>query len=68
MKKASLFGMVLVGAVALLAGCANDEAVTATDSASCSSEKACSAEASACQDKAAKTGCCSKDKAAGATN
>lgn len=78
MKKARLFGLALVGAAALLVGCANDEASTCKDGASCSAEKAecCSADKAAgatgektgCSDKAAgATGCC-KDKAAEAKN
>ncbi len=77
MKKARLFGLALVGAVALMAGCANDEAATCSDSA-CSAEKAacassCSTDKAAgatgegsCSDKAA-SGCC-KEKAPAAAN
>lgn len=73
MKKARLFGLAMVGAVALLAGCANDEAATCSDSAcsaekaacasSCSADKAAGATGASCSDKAA-SGCCKSKEAA----
>lgn len=57
MKKARLFGLALIGAVALMAGCANDEATTCADG----DKAACAEGAASCKDKAA-SGCC-KDAA-----
>jgi len=62
MKKARMFGLALVGAVALMAGCANDEATTCANG-----DKAACAEGSGggcCKDKAAAGTACCKDKAA----
>lgn len=57
MKKARMFGLALIGAVALMAGCANDE-VTATsngDKAACATG---SGEGCGKDKAAAATGCC----------
>ena len=67
MKNARKFGFGLVAAVAcsvaLLGGCASDEATTCTDGGACADK----ADGACCKDKAASTGECCKDKAAATT-